>query len=132
MDNVVKFKEAVAVYTNFITPPDFIDEEKHTVLLIDVDEAAVQNLAAWCKMSDYEFNVYLYNYTMNDLEWLGEAVSRAESIIIDTTPTELSAVKDRIAEMDKSYTYGPKNFLVNTKRIKNPLEYFQGYKENVK
>lgn len=122
MDN---FQEATVSYTNFITPPDFVDEQKHTVVLIDATEDTIQELANFCAASSTEFNVYIYNYTMHNPEWLKEAIDRASAIIINTDDTVLSPVKDRLAELAKSWHYGHKNFLTNTNRLESPINYFQ-------
>lgn len=63
--------------TNFITPPDFIE----TVVLIDASDVEVQALAAFLKSADKPYNVYLYNHTENNLEWLVKVCKRADVVL---------------------------------------------------
>jgi len=112
------------IYSNFVTPPDFVDEPKHTVLLIDVFDDHVQSLGKFCKHTTAEFNVYLYNANMDDMTWFSKAVDRADVIIVNTVPNQFSPLKDIIAESPKACYYGPKNNLKNTRRINNPIDYF--------
>lgn len=125
------FEEAITIYTNFITPPDFLDEpNKHTVLMIDVGEPDVESLAFWCKEKAMDsFNVYLYNYTMTDGTWLLEAIKRADSIIVNTDETAISSTKLRVIEMSKSYYYGPAQAIDNKNMLRTPLEYFINYQK---
>jgi hypothetical protein len=119
-------------YSNFITPPDFVDEKKHTVLLIDVHADDVQTLAMFCKTSPEFFNVYLYNYQMASEDWFGEARDRADAIIINTEVNTFSSIKDLLAELPTAWYYGPKSFLKNPNRIKSPIDYFIQYSNNLK
>lgn len=110
--------------SNIITPPDFIDSNAHTVLLIDPSQIEVEAIALYCSGTDEAFNIYVYLSQMNDTEWLSTAMQKSSAIIVNTTESGISKVKDKIATMAKSYYYGPKNFLVNSKRVNSPLEYF--------
>jgi hypothetical protein len=111
-------------YTNFITPPDSVNEEKYTVLLVDVAAFDVEQLAIWCKTASQDFNVYLYSHTMDDVEWLSHAFAAADSVIINTELTPLTPIKDRLVSNDKVWYYGPKNFITNRKVIRYPAEFF--------
>lgn len=37
-------------YSNIITPPDFVNEPKHTVLVIDADAGHIQAIGAFLKI----------------------------------------------------------------------------------
>ena len=114
-------------YSNFITPPDFVDEKKHTVLLVDVLDDQVQSIGMFCKYSEAEFNIYLYNETINDMTWFSKAVELADAIVVNTIPNSFSPLKEIIAETDKAYYYGPKTSLKNPRKINNPIDYFIEY-----
>jgi hypothetical protein len=114
--------------SNIITPPDFIESNAHTVLLIDPTQIEVEAIALYCSGTDESFNIYVYLSQMNDTEWLSSAMHKSMAIIVNTTESDLSKVKDKIATMAKSYYYGPKNFLINSKRVNSPLEYFTSIK----
>lgn len=110
--------------TNFITPPDFVEDSQHTILLIDVDPVDVETLAHLCASHDEPFNVYLYKEDLNDKKWMSDAAYRADIIIINTIENGLSPEKDAFVDLLKTYHYGPKNFLKNNRKLQNVYEYF--------
>lgn len=120
------------IYSNFVTPPDFVDEAKHTVLLIDVFADHVQSIGKFCKHTTAEFNVYLYNAEMSDMSWFSQAVDRADVIIVNTVPNDFSPLKDIIAESPKAMYYGPKTEFKNPQGINNPIDYFIEYADTSK
>jgi hypothetical protein len=115
------------MHSNFVTPPDIITAKKHTVLLVDPVWQDIEAVAMICKTIGTDFNVYIYDETMNDIAWLNTVADKSDTVVINTEPTQCSPIKDKLADLDKSYYYGPKNFLSNTKRIANPQEYFINY-----
>lgn len=110
--------------TNFITPPDFVEDPNHNILLVDVDPVDVETLAFLCANHDESFNVYLYKEDTNNVEWLNQAALLADAIIVNTIETGLSSIKDRFVDAPKTYHYGPKNFLNNSRRHNSVLDYF--------
>ena len=122
-----EFADAVEVYTNFITPPDFVTNGNHTVVLIDATEQQIDQLAEFCRTAINSYNVYIYRNGMNDIDWLKSAMSQADTFIVNTESNELSPVKDRVVDSLKSWHYGPKNFLGNNRRIASLENYFQQY-----
>ena len=130
--DVDNFKDAVNVYSNFITPPDMVSDEKHTVLLVDVHQDEVDCLAAWCRTADLEYNIYLYTCVMTVSEWFGQVAEQADAIIVNTALTTLTPIKDKLAELPVTWYYGPKNFLTNNQSIKTPVDYFINYEKSVK
>lgn len=86
------------MYSNFITPPDFVDDDLHTVTVIDATVDEVESLARMCERSDEMYNVYLYKKEMNDLDWLQQAIARSAIVIVRST--------DSIDLSDKVYCYG--------------------------
>lgn len=110
--------------TNIITPPDFVKDPNHTILLIDVDPVEVETLAHLCATHDEAFNIYLYKADMNDTPWLSDVAHIADVIIVNTESNDLSALKDGYVDLLKTYHFGEKNFLGNPRRIANILEYF--------
>jgi hypothetical protein len=110
--------------TNFITPPDFVSDPNHTILLVDVDPVDVETLAHLCAGHDESFNIYLFKEGMSELGWYDECVALAHAIIVNTNETELSPAKDQLVDMPKTFHYGPKNFLNNPRGLENFLDYF--------
>lgn len=115
------------MHSNFITPPDFISEALHTVLLIDPTWQELESIAVLCKTGETDFNVYVYDETMNDIDWLLKAANQADAVIVNTVPSSCSATKDRLVDLSRTYYYGPKNFLSNQKQIAHPQDYFIEY-----
>jgi hypothetical protein len=109
--------------TNFITPPDFVDEPNHTILLIDVDPVDVETLAFLCGSHNESFNVYLYKEDLNNLPWLEEAVDKADAIIINTVTNGISGIKEFYATSKIAYHYGPRD-LGNERKHQTVLDYF--------
>jgi len=66
------------MHSNFITPPDFVD----SVLIVDATKEQIESVAQHCKDAQIPYNVYLYNSAMNDLNWLGQAIDRADTVLL--------------------------------------------------
>lgn len=114
------------MHSNFVTPPDFVNEPLHTILLVDASWEDLERVAMLCKSVGTDFNVYAYHSGMGNTEWMLEAALKSDAIIVNTEPTESSAVKDRLVDRPNAYHYGPKNFL-NNRRVGNPQEYIIKY-----
>lgn len=110
--------------TNFITPPDFVNDPNHSILLIDASPVDVETLAFLCAGHNESFNVYLYQAEMQDVEWLNTAASKSDAIIINTEETSISATKDMLCGLPTAYHYGPKNFLNTDRTHSSVLDYF--------
>jgi hypothetical protein len=111
-------------YSNFITPPDFVDESKHSVLIMDASWDDIETLAIWCQNVDTYFNVYVYEDIAGEEEWLMEVAKRVDSIIINSRAGSADACKHLLLKTDKVFYYGPKNYLRTDNRIETPIDYF--------
>jgi len=116
-------------YSNFITPPDFVDEPKHSVLLVDVDWNDVETIAHWCRGSSNYFNVYLYEDIMCEEEWAVKVANQADAIIVNSRDGTADAMKGLFLKMNKAWYYGPKNYLRTDNRLETPLDYFAQYND---
>jgi hypothetical protein len=114
------------MYSNFITPPDFVRNDLHSILLVDPTEQEVTDCALICKNVGTDFNVYIYLEQYQDFEWLEQAFNLSKAVIINTASNNLSKVKDQMVTHPKSYYYGEKNFFDNNKRL-SPMEYLINY-----
>lgn len=110
------------MYSNFITPPDFVEDKFHTVTVVNATVTEVELLARMCKGSDDQFNIYLYRSEMNDKNWLERAVELSDAVIVNTSQRD-SAV-DQLCALDKTYYYGPENFLSSAVKVENVYQYF--------
>jgi hypothetical protein len=111
-------------YSNIVTPPDFVEEDKHTVLIIDADAEHIHSIGTFLKNSDDYFNIYLYHTEMGNEPWFAEARNRADALIVNTEKNTFSTIKDILAELPNAYYYGPKKFLKNNNQLINPVDYF--------
>lgn len=72
--------------SRFITNPDVIGKNgNHNVVLIDPTLADIENIGLFCKVSEKDYDVYLYNEAMDDLEWLAYVASKADVILQSAT-----------------------------------------------
>ena len=118
------------MYSNFITPPDSLNEaERHSVLIIDADWPEIESVAMFCKTSKQFYNIHVYRAEMDDEVWLVNQAEHAKVLIINTTETTVSKIKDRLAEQSNAFYYGPKSFLNNSKRLSAPIDFFTSFDE---
>jgi hypothetical protein len=109
------------MYSNFITPPDFVEEDFHTVTCIDISDDDLLLLGKACQNINISYNVYLYKSSMNDDNWLQKAISRSKNIIVNLDNEE----NIKYCQFDNAYCYGHEAFLCPAVFIDNPLIYFQ-------
>ena len=115
---------AMENYSNFITPPDFVDEQHTSVLIIDSDWTDIETLAMWCKTAPKSYNIYIYSDIMLDEEWLASAINSVNCVIVNTEDSAVTRVKNQLIKADNCWYYGPKKFLANPRQIKKPMEWF--------
>ena len=110
------------MYSNFITPPDFVKDPFHTVTVVNASEDEVELLARMCKGSDDQFNIYLYRSEMNNEQWLRTAVELSQAVIVNTNKPD--PVLEELIALEKSYYYGDKDFITNATKVDNVFRYF--------
>ena len=110
------------MYSNFITPPDFVEDAFHTVTVVNATMDEVELLGRMCKGSDDQFNIYLYRTEMNDTDWLTRAVELSDAVIINSNVRD--AAIDNLYKLDKTYYYGDKNIIATATKVDNVFQYF--------
>lgn len=110
------------MYSNFITPPDFVTDQFHTVTIVNATVEEVELLGRMCKGSDDQFNIYLYRSEMNDAEWLTRAVELSNAVIVNTDVRD--SITDRLCILDKTYYYGPHTFVTPATKVDTVFQYF--------
>jgi hypothetical protein len=110
------------VYSNFITPPDFVDDQLHTVTVVDATSEEIEILGRMCQGSDEMFNIYLYRSEMNDTNWLKQAIDRSDAVIVNAD-THNSYVETLCAQ-EKTFYYGANTFISKANKIETPIQYF--------
>lgn len=108
--------------SNVITPPDFVRNNFKSVLLVDPTPEELEAVVVFCSGSKQDLNIYVYLEDMKDTTWLLNAASISSTVIVNTVPNSISMLKDRISTTEKSYYYGPRNFLMNPRRVRAPVE----------
>lgn len=71
--------------SKFITYPDTLPKkENHTVILIDPIKKDIEDLAYFLKVTEKDFDIYLYNGKLYELEYLNHIHSQADFTFIRT------------------------------------------------
>ena len=109
------------MYSNFITPPDFVNEDKHTVTIIDASLEEVEQLCKIAENGFEDYNLYLYRSEMNDLEWLHLAIKNSDSIIVNVDAYK----NEEIFKRANVYYYGKDILISPAQKINSLLSYFQ-------
>jgi len=113
------------VHSNFITPPDFVDEKLPNITVINATTDEVELLARMCEHSDKFYNIYLYRSEMHNDTWMQQAVDCSDAGILNTN----SGQYQDLCLLDKTFYYGSERFLENPRKIESPLHYFALTKE---
>jgi hypothetical protein len=112
-------------YSNFITPPDFVDDDSRpSVIVIDAAWDDIEVLALWCKTADRSYNIYIYSDVMLDEEWLVNSINRCQYVILNTEDSDVTHIKNKLIKAPNCWYYGPKKFLANSQRINRPIDWF--------
>ena len=106
--------------SNLITPPDIVQNELHSVTIVDPDQADVDAVIRFCQFSDAAFNVYVYTPNMDNAKWLSDAVNASDAVIINTRTDDYQD----LCLLDKTYYYVPRNYVENQRKLSDPLHYF--------
>ncbi len=108
------------MHSNFITPPDFVDENLITITVINADIHDIESLARICETTDPQYNLYLYRSEMNDLVWLHKAIELSETVIINLVDPKL----DFVCDNEKTVYYGDRLIISRAANISSLLDFF--------
>ena len=120
LSNKLKKFSRPNVYSNFITPPDFVDEDLHTVLVVDSSHEDIELLVRMCEHSDEMFNIYLYKSDMGVPEWLDIAIEKSAAVIVNAENKN----NHWLCKLEKTHYYGPNRVISPAQYIETPLHYF--------
>lgn len=113
------------MYSNFITPPDFVNEHKHTVTIIDATEKEIEVLINMAKNSDDDYNFYLYKSEMNDTNWLSDAMALSSATIINIDQCQ----NTDFFKNDRVFYYGQTHIVSPAQRVNSLFDYFVNRKK---
>lgn len=106
--------------SSLITPPDIVDNGLHSVILVDPEQTDVDIVIRFCQFSDTAYNVYVYTPNMDNTKWLSDAINASDAVIINTRTDDYQD----LCLLDKTYYYGPRNYVENQRKLSDPLHYF--------
>lgn len=112
--------------SKFITIPDLVEKDYHTILLIDAEWSDIENVSFFCKSCETDFTIYLYQAYENNKEWLLEAYSRADITLINNANTKLNLFFNKLLDDKNSFYFGNK-IEGKSNYYKNPIDYFVEY-----
>jgi hypothetical protein len=69
--------------SRFITFPSVEEKsDNHTVVVIDADNNDIENIGLFCKVSNKNYDIYLYKQDLVDLDWLTSIITNADCVLI--------------------------------------------------
>ena len=86
--------------TRYITYPSTVEKECYTALVIDIKPVDFIVLTEFLQKNDKDFDVYLYDGTSHDLEWLNHVSKDCDVILI------YDASEVKISPADSNIRYG--------------------------
>lgn len=98
--------------SRLITYPSQVEKKNHTVLIVDIDNADIENIGLFCMSSQKDYDIYLYDEEIQDLSWLAAVSQNIDHALIN------SKSKVEISGIDHMTVYGDSN------AINSPLKYF--------
>ena len=113
-------------YCNFITSPDHAPDDLPGVLLIDLSWEEIEEIALWFKNTSTAngYNIYLYQDTMWEPDWLNTVQNSVQTVIINTAQSAIYDAKMRWIKEPKSWYYGPVQFKGSDRQLDRPLDWF--------
>ena len=106
--------------SNLITPPDVLDNQLHSVLLVDPEQTELDIIIKFCQYSEQAFNVYVYTPNMDATQWLNRVAEISDAVIVNARSNDYK----NLCLLDKTYYYGNRHYVENAKKITEPLHYF--------
>lgn len=108
------------MHSNLITPPDIVNNGLHSVLLVDPDQSDLDSVIQFCQYATETYNVYAYTPNMDNINWLQQAVSVCDAVIVNSRLNQFES----LCLLDKTYYYGERIYLENPRKIMGPLHFF--------
>jgi hypothetical protein len=111
-------------YSNFVTPPDFVEDPHTSVLIIDADWADIEDIALWCKTAPKSYNIYIYSDIMMDEIWLAHAINSVNIVVLNTEDSAVKDIKTQLLQAGNVWYYGEHTFRGNKQKLGKPIEWF--------
>lgn len=93
--------------SRFITHPSTVEKSNnHTVVLVDATETELSQLERFLKVSQANFDVYLYQSDIQDLDWLTEISQQADHTLVnDQSQIDIADSQRYISEPWEYFEY---------------------------
>ena len=110
--------------TRFISPPDSVQLENHSVLLVDFPYEDIEKIVLHCKTDEKDYDVLMYSPDDHDREWLDWAFASCDRAIVNLNYTINTLIKAQMVIMPKTLYVGKLDIMQN-RCIESPIEYFK-------
>lgn len=74
--------------TKIITPPDLVDEDIPSIMLVSVSQETLELVIAAVRVMRRDINIYL-SRSEEDVEWFGQAARRSHRLFRDSSFEEI-------------------------------------------
>jgi len=69
--------------SRFITYPSTVDDHQYTIVVIDATPTDLAQIVLFCRTSNKNYDIYLYEGDDDDLQWLHHTTSHASKVLIN-------------------------------------------------
>lgn len=96
------------------------------ILLVDLSWEEIEEIAVWFKNTNKAtgYNVYLYQDTMWEPDWLTTVKDSVQHVIVNTAESAITDVKMRWIKEPTTWYYGPVQFKGSDQQLSRPLDWF--------
>jgi hypothetical protein len=112
--------------TRFISPPDIVELEGKSVLLVDFPYSDIEKVAVQCMNIQQDFDILLYSPNDSNRDWLDWAFAICDNCVVNLDYTINTLIKAQMVIMPKTYYVGNLDIIEN-RRIDSLDEYFKNY-----
>lgn len=105
--------------SRFITYPNALDtKENHTVILVDPTESDIEDVAYFLKVTEKDFDIYLYKGELYELEYLNHIHKQTDWTFI----RQGSMVNIQNCDQQASYNSGAELLEYFKKMVSQPVD----------
>lgn len=108
------------MYSNLITPPDFVEDKFKNIVLVNFDAESIELLGRYLMVANESYNVYTYKQEMDETDWLLKAVELSDCVIVNCNAK--FDLNMELCGLEKSYTVG---LPTHKNNLENLLNYFE-------
>lgn len=106
---------------NLITPPNVLDNDQESFLLVNVTDDELTALSKFLPWARNVYNFYLYNNNYSDTPWLSIAAKKSSTILVARKYTTASLLEPMLDHISKIVWFGEQQEYVS------PTEFLAKY-----